>query len=188
MKVILHGYLRKLFSGKFIEIDGRTIADAIEGASLALFGRRCPKFGERTPVVTIPGVTAQRQLYEPMDLDEVHLVPVLSGGGGNVKSGGLQILIGAVIVALTWWTGIGGTIGTALYATGIGLMIGGLMMMLTPMPETHSSGTDKKSKYLGAPKDTVAIGTPIAIIYGQDLVGGHYLAYDVDSDVEVLVA
>ena len=58
------------------------------------------------------------------------------------------------------------------------MVLGGVLQMLVPSPE---DGETTKSKYLAANGNTVAIDTPISLIYGTRRFGGHILSFDVDT-------
>ena len=103
--------------------------------------------------------------------------------------GAVLIVVGVVVGVLLSWTGVGGAVGVGLISAGIGLMAGGLMQMLFPAPvikNTASQGDPEASKYLGAPKNTVAIGTRIPIGYGKFKVYGHFISFDITAkDVKI---
>ncbi|MDU4995217.1 MAG: tail assembly protein [Enterobacteriaceae bacterium] len=121
---------------------------------------------------------------------EFTMMPVTEGA----KQGGvLQIVIGAVALVAAFFTA-GGSLalwGAAMSAsaisattvlTGIGLsmMLGGVVQMLTPQPKINigaSSSTDNKPNYaFGAPVNTVAMGYPVPLLYGQREIGGAIIS------------
>ena len=60
------------------------------------------------------------------------------------------------------------------------MILGGIAQMLAPTPEV--AGDDgKQSRILGGGRNTVAVGTPIPILYGKSRVGGHYLSFSVNT-------
>jgi predicted phage tail protein len=114
---------------------------------------------------------------------EIRIVPIVSGS----KNGGLfQTVLGAVLVVvgvvLTVMSGsTGSPLGAALVATGIGMMAGGIIQMLTPVPKAASqqeqASTENKPSYLfnGAFNSTQQ-GLPVPVIYGKMLVGSSVVA------------
>ncbi|SLK15308.1 Phage-related protein, tail component [Enterobacter sp. NFR05] len=118
------------------------------------------------------------------------LMPVTEGA----KQGGvLQIVIGAVALVAAFFTAGGslalwgaamsaGAISATTVLTGIGLsmMLGGVVQMLTPQPKINigaSSSTDNKPNYaFGAPVNTVAMGYPVPLLYGQREIGGAIIS------------
>lgn len=118
------------------------------------------------------------------------MMPVTEGA----KQGGvLQIVIGAVALVAAFFTAGGslalwgaamsaGAISATTVLTGIGLsmMLGGVVQMLTPQPKINigaSSSTDNKPNYaFGAPVNTVAMGYPVPLLYGQREIGGAIIS------------
>lgn len=121
---------------------------------------------------------------------EFTMVPVIEGA----KQGGvLQIVIGAVALVAAFFTAGGslalwgaamsaGAISATSVLTGIGLsmMLGGVVQMLTPQPKINvgsSSSADNKPNYaFGAPVNTVAMGYPVPLLYGQREIGGAIIS------------
>lgn len=173
-KVYLHGYLAAFHDGP-VEMMGDTVAEIIEGLTRQLPGfRPDPIHGRHR--ISVVGYDRIEDVFSEPKSDELHIVPQLSGG----KQGGLvQILLGAALLALAFFvmpaawalTGIVKSLGAAM-------LLGGIAQLLAPQPNTED---EKKSRYLGAPKNTVAIGTRIPILYGEYRCYGHYLSFDVDA-------
>lgn len=123
---------------------------------------------------------------------EYRIEPIIEGA----KNGGmLQIVIGAVALAaafftagasLAAWAAAMGTASatgiavTALTSLGVSMILGGVVQMLTPQPSFNigsSSSTDNKANYaFGAPVNTVAMGYPIPVLYGQREIGGAVIS------------
>lgn len=120
---------------------------------------------------------------------EFEMEPVLEGA----KRGGmLQIVIGAVALVAAYFTagasltaiGLSAStatgVTTALTGLGISMMLGGVVQMLTPQPKYNpgaSSSTDNKPNYsFGAPVNTVAMGYPVPVLYGQREIGGAIIS------------
>lgn len=176
-KVFLHGRLKE-FCPNPIVVDSETVAEAIEIAT-----NQIPEMnrGPRTRV-KVAGVETQEDLFRT-DLDEVHIVPAMSGA----KEGGvLQIVIGATLIVAGVFMG-GSTWPAAFIMTGTSMVIGGAMQLLMPTPQADlAEGDPEASKYLGSPKNTVKIGTRIPLLFGTDQAYGHFLSFDIDAkDVAV---
>lgn len=177
-KIILHGKLKELYD-KPIEVEASTIAEAVR--SLQFIPELQPEDGKPWPV-TIQGVTNEIALYAETDQEEIHIYPRVGGAGG--RGGLLQILLGITLIALAFvlpGTAIGMALGLTkgtLLLGGAMMVLGGVMQMLMPVPETDSS---EASLYLGAGVNTVKIGTRIPVVYGTRKIGGHYLSFDVDA-------
>lgn len=179
-RIILHGHLKKLYD-KPIEVEASSVAEALR--FLEQIPELKPIDGQPWPV-TVRGIDNQVKLFAETDLEEIHIHPRAGGAGG--KSGLLQIIIGITLIALAFvlpalapglMTTLGLTNGMLLL-TGAMMVLGGLVQMLMPVPETDST---EGSMYLGAGVNTVKIGTRIPILYGTRKIGGHYLSFDVDA-------
>lgn len=179
--VVLHGSLRKFHEGP-IRVSAETAKEAIEAVTNQLPGFRPDPINGRKRITVVDHDTLDK-LVAPLKTNVLHIFPQFNGG----KQGGfLQILIGAALIGLAFVTG--GTslalgpltfnIGNTLFGIGAMMVLGGIMQFLAPTPKTDK---ENKSRYLGSPKNTTAIGTRIPIIYGEDRVGGQYLSFDISA-------
>lgn len=174
-RIILHGKMKELYS-KPIEVEASTVAEAIQ------FLAQIPELQREDGPwpVTIQGINSQIALYAETDMEEIHVYPRVGGAGG--RGGLLQILLGITLIAVgvinpAFLGTLGLTKGT-LILSGALMVLGGLMQLLMPVPETDSS---EGSLYLGAGVNTIRIGTRIPVLYGTRKIGGHYLSFDVDA-------
>ncbi|WP_241616890.1 tail assembly protein [Rosenbergiella epipactidis] len=116
----------------------------------------------------------------------------------GAKSGGLlQMVIGAAVLGAALWAGpagfmalglgtaAAGTAATALTGIGISMALGGVVQMLTPQSKMSigsSSSADNKPNYaFGAPVNTVAMGYPVPVLYGEREVGGAVISAGIFS-------
>ncbi|MDR3431038.1 MAG: tail assembly protein [Rouxiella aceris] len=126
---------------------------------------------------------------------EYTMVPVIEGAK---QSGMLQIVIGAVALVAAFFTagasfaafaGISAATAaattTALVGIGLSMAIGGVVQMLTPQPSFNvgaSSSTENKANYaFGAPVNTVAMGYPVPLLYGEREIGGAIISAGIFS-------
>lgn len=176
-RIILHGKMKELYSQP-IEVEASSVAEAIQ------FLAQIPELqrDEGPWPVTIGGINSQVALYAETDMEEIHVYPRLGGAGG--KTGLFQVLLGITMIGLAFvlpGTAIGATLGLtkgSMLLTGSMMVLGGIMQMLMPVPESDSQ---EGSLYLGAGVNTIKIGTRIPILYGTRKIGGHYLSFDVDA-------
>jgi predicted phage tail protein len=159
---------------------GHTVAEIVEGITRQVKGfQPDPVRGRHR--VKIVGYETEESLHTPIepDVEFIHIVPQLSGGK---KGGLLQILLGVVLIGVGMLLGAGTLVGSLLVKVGALALLGGLTSLLAPKPETDKGGdSTKRSSYLGAPKNTVAIGTRIPILYGRRRVYGHFLSFDINA-------
>ena len=151
----------------------------------------------------------KQELHYPSGKEDIHIVPVISGAGGNLG----KILTGAALIGLSFvsfgsstlfaggssfgLTGGGGLIGaTGLYAAGaygsaaLGLMGAGLMLsgvsgMMTPQPKQQdfSSPEDPRLSFnFSGTQNTSRAGTPINIVFGEVFVGSIVVSAGVDTE------
>ncbi|MBS0878596.1 MULTISPECIES: tail assembly protein [unclassified Tatumella] len=125
--------------------------------------------------------------------DTYTLQPIPRGA----KSGGLlQVVIGAAVLAGAFFAPAGlialgvsastaAATGAALMGIGISMSLGGVVQMLTPQPKMNvgaSSGADNKPNYaFGAPVNTVAMGYPVPLLYGERETGGAIISAGIFS-------
>lgn len=121
---------------------------------------------------------------------EFQMMPIAEGAK---RGGTLQIVIGAVALVAAFFTA-GASLaawGAAMAATtvtatsiltgiGLSMMLGGVVQMLTPQSSYSvgsSSSTDNKPNYaFGSPVNTVAMGYPVPVLYGQREIGGAIIS------------
>lgn len=174
--VHLHGKFAAYHDGP-IEIIASTIWEVIEAVSLQVRGFAPGLDGHQR--VQVAGFSTFEDLKRrDTQTVDIHIFPALAFG----KEGGLiQTIIGTVLVVASFllpagpWTPM-------LMSTGITMIIGGVMQMLSPVPQLNSGNeSEQRSKYLPSSQNTVAIGTPIPLLYGRYRVGGHILSLNIDA-------
>jgi predicted phage tail protein len=182
MKIKLHGIFAKDYPGEF-EMKVKTVAEAIEGWSRQV-GFYEDRMAADRPVARIVGFDTVESLEQETDVKEIHLIPAMLGGGGKWGT----ILVGAALIGLAFVPGgqvgsflIGSALHTAVLSAGIGMVLTGAMGLFIKAPSVSKSSDPEASKYLGLSNNTTAIGTPIAICYGEVPVNGQVLALNVDS-------
>lgn len=169
MKLVLHGTLRDRF-GESVEIETDTVADALEGWS------RQAMSGERM-VVEVIDFDTDEKLHAKTDVDEVHVIPAMYGGGGKFMSiivGAIQVVVGILLLP--------SAIGVALIVSGATMVLMGIVNLFMKAPSVSKSDDPPASKYLGLNKNTVDIGTPITLAGGTIELFGHWLSIQSDSD------
>ncbi|QLR23359.1 tail assembly protein [Citrobacter sp. RHBSTW-01013] len=112
---------------------------------------------------------------------DIRIAPVMEGAK---KAGLFQTILGAVMVVagivVTGMTfGSAGVIGAGMVSAGIGMMTGGIYQMLSPQPKGLQSRDDpdnKPSYAFGGSVNTLAMGNPVAILYGEREIGGAIIS------------
>ncbi len=175
MKVIFEGYLNKLYPDG-IELFADTVMDVLSG--LKYFPGFRPEDKVRH-TVKIKGFETLELLNMQANIDHIVITPVLQGAGGG---GAKQLLIGALLIAVSFIFPPAGLIAKGLFLTGVNLAIGGAIQLLMPAaepPSVSSSGTG--SLFFSSTHNTVQIGTTIPLLVGKFKVFGQYLSFDIDA-------
>lgn len=182
-KLILHGALRDLWPAGELELEAESVADAIKGMCAVTGKAFWPKPGQGRHQLRAVGFETVESLFAPTDQREIHLVPAYSGS----KEGGfLQIVLGVVLVVaavVAQQYGAAAWAVNGLFALGSATALGGLMAIISPAPQIDLSAANdpEASKYLGAQGNTVKIGTRIPLLYGEHVLYGHYISFNVDT-------
>lgn len=175
-RIHLHGSLKSIHPEP-IEIHATSPAEALKAIT-----RQLPGFAGNAVTgplrVKVLGHETVESLIAPGGEADLHLFPQLNGG----KNGGFfQVLIGAVLIAASFIPGVGQVLAPILLKVGIVMVLGGILQMFNTPKRDNKDSVEKKSHYLGAPKNTVAIGTRIPVLCGEDKIGGHYLSFQIDA-------
>ncbi|ELM7725903.1 tail assembly protein [Escherichia coli] len=112
---------------------------------------------------------------------DIRIAPVMEGAK---KAGLFQTILGAVMVVagivVTGMTfGSAGVIGAGMVSAGIGMMVGGIYQMLSPQPKGLQGRDDpdnKPSYAFGGSVNTLAMGNPVALLYGEREIGGAIIS------------
>ena len=111
----------------------------------------------------------------PITGEVIRIVPVVIG---SKKAGIMQTILGAVLVvagAILWAT----PIGAPLVASGVGMMLGGIVQMLSPQPAglaRKESPENKASYAFGGVTNTASQGYPVGLLYGKRRIGGAIIS------------
>ena len=110
----------------------------------------------------------------------LHFTPVVQGAGKNLAAIG-QIVVGIVMIVASFYTG--GATAMAYFASGAGMILGGVAQLLTKMPsmDSMSDSDDLKSSSFSNLDNMTAQGAPVPLIYGKMMVGSKVLSQGVRS-------
>jgi predicted phage tail protein len=203
-KIVLHGALKKEFGGPFL-LDVNSPAEAFKALIVQLPGFRQRISAGNWHVVRGKTRTKGWDLEEehltfPLNHEPLHIVPAIAGSG---KGGGLKIIIGVIIIAaaivlsggtmaaplsgLTTTTAAGGTTLTVagnFAVLGVGLVLTGVAMALSPTPKAASlDDRDKKGSFLfNNQQNVTAQGVPIPLVYGRVRVGSVVISASLETE------
>jgi predicted phage tail protein len=157
-----------------IEVEAGTAWEAVEAVTNQVPGFQPDPIRGRQRI-QVPGFPTIESMKVPTDVEDIYVMPALTFGK---NSGLVQTIIGVTLIIaafiipggiMSWW-------GQGMFWTGVSLVIGGVMQMLTPQPKNT---VENQSKYIAVNQNTVAIGTPIPLLYGRRRTGGHILSLQV---------
>ena len=98
---------------------------------------------------------------------------------GSKRAGVLQTVVGALLIAASFFTFWAPPVSAALFASGVGMVAGGVIQMLSPQPKglKTSAAPENTPRYaFGSAKNTTASGNPVPLCYGKRRVGGAIIS------------
>ena len=206
-KVRLYGQLAEFVGRKVIEADLSSAAEAVR-MLIANFPQLDRHMADQHYRVLVgDGALTLDDLHNPVGQEEIKIVPVIVGAGGNAG----YILAGVALIGLSFVTfggaflggaGTGlkatalvGAKGVGLYASagsavlgllGAGLTLYGVSGLISPTPAIKQ-GPDteqdpRKSFSFSGIQNTSRGGTPVPIVYGKTLTGSVVISAGVDTE------
>jgi len=123
----------------------------------------------------------QDDLAFPVTGEVIRIVPVIIG---SKKAGILQTILGVALVAvgaiMTFMSGgTASPLAAGLMSTGVGMIAGGVIQMLSPQPAGLASKQDPDnhaSYAFGGVTNTTAQGNPVPLLYGKRRIGGAIIS------------
>lgn len=122
---------------------------------------------------------AEDDIQKPLGKDVIRIAPVLTG---SKRAGGLQTIIGAVLIAVAYFNPFGYLTGPAasmMMMAGASMVMGGVMQMLSPPPKglgAQDSPNNRASYSFNGPVNTSAQGNPVGLLYGELIVGSSVIS------------
>jgi len=203
-KVRLYGQLAEFVGRKVIEADLSSAAEAVR-MLIANFPQLDRHMADQNYRVLVgDGALTLDDLHNPVGQEEIKIVPVIVGAGGNT-AGVLSIIAGVALIGVAIASagagfalglqGIGfistagaGTLSAAALAgnIGIGLVLYGTASLISPTPAIPQ-GPDtvqdpRKSFSFSGVQNTSRGGTPVPIVYGKTLTGSVVISAGIDTE------
>jgi len=138
----------------------------------------------------------KEDLHNPIGQDDIHIVPVITGAGGNSPFG--RILLGAALIGgaflfspltfanfSTTAMGFGSAAGIAKGVAVIGgaLVLNGVSEMLFPMPKPEMPEDDPRISFsFSGVQNTSRAGTAHPIVYGEVITGSVVISAGIDTN------
>ncbi|EPE6984642.1 tail assembly protein [Citrobacter freundii] len=187
----LYGTLGARF-GRVHKLAVQTSAEAVKALCINLDGLESYLMNAKKNGMTFAvfrgkrniGVQDYRELGGGSD---IRIAPIMEGAK---KAGLFQTILGAVMVvagiAISYFSsGTLATFGASLAAGGVGMMAGGVFQMLSPQPKGLQGRDDpdnKPSYAFGGSVNTLAMGNPVALLYGEREIGGAIISAGIISE------
>ena len=193
IRVVFHGDLQRF--GRRFDLHAATPAEALRALFLQIDGLR-EYVADRYYQVRAGGHDCSEADIKDVLAEgchkTVHVVPRVAGAG---KNGGLQIVIGIVLIAASWYmggaagwgylsaAGATATMATMAFMMGVSMVLGGVSQMLTKTPSfDSSSGTDaNQSSSFSNLGNTSAQGRPIPVAAGLVYTGSRLISQGVET-------
>jgi predicted phage tail protein len=191
-KIRVYGKLAKFLKQRVFEADVASAAEAVRFL-VVNFPQLRPHMAEQYYKVTVGTYAlAADELHDPAGQQEIKIVPVLAGAGGNAG----RILLGVAIIGLSF--GIGaiasagvtlgglagiGTVGTIGVGIGASLVLTGVAGLLTPVSTvpTDQQPDPRKSYSFSGVQNTSRQGIPVPVVYGETVVGSVVVSAGLDA-------
>lgn len=182
----LYGALGARF-GRVHKLAVQTSAEAVKALCINLDGLESYLMSAKKNGMTFAVFRGKRNIgvqdFQELAGDsDIRIAPIMEGAK---KAGLFQTILGAVLVVvgvigLTVGQAWGGaTWGSYALQAGIGLMAGGIYQMLSPQPKGLQGRDDpdnKPSYAFGSSVNTLAMGNPVAVLYGEREIGGAIIS------------
>jgi len=183
-RVILYGDLAEKF-GKEHRFDVATVAEAIRAlranfAEFEIYMCRAHVSGVGFKVFAGGQSLYLDEITKPMrETDIIRIVPVILGSGADLK-----IVLGAALIAVgVIFAPFSAGFTTGLISAGVGLVIGGVAQLLTPVPSVDQlqQGTSKQSYIFNGPVNKSNQGSAIPVGYGRMFVGSTVVSAEITT-------
>jgi len=194
-KIRLYGQLAKFVGHRVLEADVTSAAEAVR-FMLANWPELEQHMADQHYRVSI-GVydLTVDELHDPAGQQEISIVPVIGGAGGEVG----QIIIGALLIAASFFfpAAAGATaalkigastfnaFGAALFKIGAFLTLTGVAQLLSPVPKipqgADTQSDPRKTFNFSGLQNSSRAGTPLPIVYGKTITGSVVVSAGIDT-------
>ncbi|QLY50298.1 tail assembly protein [Citrobacter freundii] len=187
----LYGALGARF-GRVHKLAVQTSAEAVKALCINLDGLEQYLYNAKKNGMTFAVFRGKRNIglddYKNLSGEtDIRIAPVMEGAK---KAGVFQTILGAVMVVAGLAIGYfsGGTMsafGYGMAKFGAAMMLGGVAQMLSPQPKGligRQDADNKPSYAFGGTVNSLAMGNPVAILYGEREIGGAIISAGVISE------
>lgn len=176
--ILLYGQLRQF--GRTFRISVRTPVEAVRALCVQVPGferflSNAKSRGIEFAVFREKTNLREKELGFAGDGD-IRIAPVITG---SKRGGVLQTVIGAVLIAVSFFTFWAPPVSAGLFASGVGMVASGVIQMLSPQAsglKTSAAPENTPGYAFGSAKNTTASGNPVPLCYGKRRVGGAIIS------------
>ncbi|ODB63676.1 phage tail protein, partial [Paenibacillus polymyxa] len=107
---------------------------------------------------------------------DIIIAPVIIG---SKRAGVLQTVVGALLIAASFFTFWAPPVSAGLFASGVGMVAGGVIQMLSPQAgglKTSSAPENTPGYAFGSARNTTASGNPVPLCCGHRRWGGAIIS------------
>lgn len=134
----------------------------------------------------------KKQLHDPCDGQDIRIAPMVMGSknGGifNIIVGVILIVVGGIVSVASF--GGAAPLGAAMISMGWGMVIGGVVQLLTPTPKgrsTREKADNMPSYAFSGAVNTQAQGNPVPVLYGELIVGSCVINASIDAQDQAYI-
>ena len=182
----LYGALGARF-GRVHKLAVQTSAEAVKALCINFDGLEDYLMNAKKSGMTFAVFRGKRNIgyqdFQELNGDsDIRIAPVMEGAK---KAGMFQTILGAVMVIAglalgpVGWGIVGAGFANGLIIGGITSMAGGIYQMLSPQPkglQMRDDPDNKPSYAFGGAVNTIAMGNPVALLYGEREIGGAIIS------------
>ena len=113
---------------------------------------------------------------------DIIIAPVITG---SKRAGLLQTIVGAVLIAASFFSFWAPPVAAGLFATGVGMVAGGVIQMLSPQAgglKTSAAPENTPGYAFGSAKNTTASGNPVPLCIGERRWGGAIISASIYAE------
>lgn len=186
-KVILDGPLGKAFGREWdlavcTPNDALSMVEANKPGVFSWIRRNAAKYANYRVTITdkkgkrikVDSDTYGLQRSQPA---MIRFSPLTTGAGAAAR-----IVVGVVLLVVSYFFP---PLATYLVPAAIGLIVGGMIELLSPRPKKADKGTSDDgvtSYYFNGPVNTTQQGIPVPLVYGRCLVGSQSVSASITID------
>jgi predicted phage tail protein len=195
-KIKLYGKLAQFVGKRVLQAEIQNAAEAVRFLLANFPGLEQHMADQHYKVLAGADALTLDELHYPSGQQEIKIVPVIAGAGGNFGNIA-QIVVGvALIAASIFIPGATPVLGTTFgkISLGVGLVggslvLGGVAGLLTPTPAPpkvgkNSDSDPSKSYAFSGVQNTSRQGVPVPIIFGEVIAGSITISAGIDIDEE----